>query len=528
MLAVRAMSGELQSLQFISPSGEKRFLTGGRVSGGYFGLGTPEGTVCIAEGYATAASIHEATGHAVAVAFNAGNLAPVARALRERFPALRLIVCADDDRSEGNPGLTQAHAAAEAVGGLLAIPDFGNKRPAKASNFNDLARHRGREAVREAIARAAPAHVDSFPVAYRRLSNIAGRPVRWLWPGRIARGKVSLIAGNPGTGKSQLAAALAAIVTRGAPWPVEGSPCSPGNVVILSAEDDAEDTLRPRLEAAGAELARVYILDAVWDTGKRHHTRRPFNLATDLGRLGALLTRLTEVALVVIDPVSAYLGGTDSHRYAEVRALLAPLGELAAKHATAIVCISHLAKASYGQALMKITGSVAFVAAARAGFLVLRDPDDPARRLFLPVKNNLGDDRTGYAFRLEAHTLPDGIETSRIAWEPDVVTMSADEAMAASDEEEGSALADAKGFLRMLLAEGPVPAKQVRREADEAGHAWTTVRRAQVALGDEAIRRGGLGKAGVWVWQLREAPGKHPGTVGSDEPAQEPEESVTL
>ncbi len=180
VLPVRSTSGELHSLQFISPSGEKRFLTGGRVSGGYFSIGKPEGAVCIAEGFATAASIHEATGHAVAVAFNAGNLAPVAQALRTQFPELRVILCADDDRSEGNPGLTHAREAAKNVGGLLAIPDFGNKRPARASDFTDLARHRGPEAVREAIARAAPADEAHFPVAFRRLSDVPGRPIRWL------------------------------------------------------------------------------------------------------------------------------------------------------------------------------------------------------------------------------------------------------------------------------------------------------------------------------------------------------------
>ena len=113
--------------------------------------------MCIAEGYATGASIHEATGAAVAVAFHAGNLVPVARALRTKFPDLRLIVCADDDvNTPGNPGLAKANEAAQAVGALLAIPDFGGHRPDGATDFNDLHRQTGREAVRAAIARAMP------------------------------------------------------------------------------------------------------------------------------------------------------------------------------------------------------------------------------------------------------------------------------------------------------------------------------------------------------------------------------------
>jgi putative DNA primase/helicase len=155
---------ELHSLQFIAGDGGKKFLTGGRVRGCYFPIGKPDGVLCIAEGYATGASIHEATCYAVAVAFNAGNLMPVARALRQKFPDLRLIVCADDDAmTDGNPGLSKAREAAQAVGGLLALPDFGPQRPAGATDFNDLHRHAGPDAVCACIERAA--QVESMTVA---------------------------------------------------------------------------------------------------------------------------------------------------------------------------------------------------------------------------------------------------------------------------------------------------------------------------------------------------------------------------
>jgi putative DNA primase/helicase len=155
-LAVPMRDGaDLHSLQFIGPEGDKRFLSGGRVSGCYLLIGKLDGTLCIVEGYATGASIHEAAGCAVAVAFNAGNLLPVARALRANFPNLRLIVCADDDASTpGNPGLSKAREAAQAMGALLAVPDFGKNRPDGATDFNDLHRHAGFEAVRAGIERA--------------------------------------------------------------------------------------------------------------------------------------------------------------------------------------------------------------------------------------------------------------------------------------------------------------------------------------------------------------------------------------
>jgi phage/plasmid primase-like uncharacterized protein len=144
---------ELHSLQFISGEGEKRFLTGGRVSGCYFHfpIGKPNGVLCIAEGYATAASIHEATGYAVAVAFNAGNLKPVAETLRGQYPEARIIVCADNDQwTEGNPGCTKAEEAASAVCGQLAVPEF-QDTSSRPTDFNDLVRLEGPEAVNRCI-----------------------------------------------------------------------------------------------------------------------------------------------------------------------------------------------------------------------------------------------------------------------------------------------------------------------------------------------------------------------------------------
>lgn len=152
--------GVLHSLQFIGVDGSKRFLSGGRVAGCYLSIGNTQGAaaLCIAEGFATGATIHEATGYPVAVAFNAGNLLAVANAMREKFPSLPMIVCADDDRATpGNPGLTKATEAAQSIGGKLAIPDFGTDRPDGVTDFNDMAAHCGMEAVVRAMTSAAAA-----------------------------------------------------------------------------------------------------------------------------------------------------------------------------------------------------------------------------------------------------------------------------------------------------------------------------------------------------------------------------------
>jgi energy-coupling factor transporter ATP-binding protein EcfA2 len=342
----------------------------------------------------------------------------------------------------------------------------------------------------------------TLPVA-RRLADVEAKPIRWLWPGRIARGKVSMLAGHPGLGKSQVTASLAAIVSTGGRWPVDGTPCERGSALILSAEDDPADTIRPRLEAAGADLNRCHVLEAAWAgyDARGEVVSRPFSLETDLGQLEALLDHLGDVALVVIDPISAYLGATDSHRNSEVRGLLAPLSVLAGRHGAAVVCVNHLNQTGGSDALLRVVGSIAFTAAARAAYLVAEDAERPERRLFLPLKNNLAEGGTGLAFRVEGHQLPGGIDTSRVSWDSEPVTMTANEALrtAAEAGEERSAVRDAKEFLEELLADGSLPSKQVRSEADQAGLTWATVRRAQQALGVVVAKEG---MKGPWTWQL--------------------------
>lgn len=338
-------------------------------------------------------------------------------------------------------------------------------------------------------------------IAYRCVADIEAQPIRWLWPGRIPRGKVSMIVGHAGLGKSQATDSLAAIASTGGTWPVDRTQCERGNVIILSAEDDAADTTRPRLEAAGADLSRVYVLDAVREETEGGETReRTFNLATDVTRLGALFAKLQDVALLVIDPVSAYLGNTDSHKNADVRSMLAPLAELAARHGVAVVCVSHLNKNSGTEALLRVQGSIAFGAAARAVWGVARDKGNPARRLFLPLKNNLGADESGLAFAVEGFVLHSGIETSRVVWEGVPVTVTAEEAFAPDmDREERSAVDDAQSFLASVLADGPMQAKRVYAEGREAGYSERTLRRAQKALGIEAVKEG---MREGWQWRL--------------------------
>ena len=346
-------------------------------------------------------------------------------------------------------------------------------------------------------------------VIYQRLSDVKARPIDWLWPGRIARGKFSIIVGNAGLGKSQVCASLAAITSKGGFWPVDRTEAYQGAVIILSAEDDAEDTIRPRLEAAGANLDNIYILHAIKAEDENgEEFKRSFNLSADTARLGALMAQIASegvpVALVIIDPISAYLGNADSHNNAEVRALLSPLQDLAAAHRCAMLGVSHLTKAQGIDALLRLQGSVAFGAAARAVWGITKDKDNPQRRLMLPLKNNLGVDDSGFAYSLQSFVLEGSappIGTSHVLWEADKITISADEAFAggAKDYSEHSQLEDAKAFLRDFLANGPQRVSNIEKEAKLAGISPTTLRRAKTELHAVAAKQN---FDGPWEWHI--------------------------
>jgi putative DNA primase/helicase len=346
-----------------------------------------------------------------------------------------------------------------------------------------------------------------------KLADVQPEQVQWLWPGRIALGKLTLIAGEPGLGKSFLTLDIAARVSRGRFWPddppgeppacagvSDGRPWPPppaplGSVVLLSAEDDVADTIRPRLDAAGADVEKIIAIQGMEFHGrdKDKQKERAFSLEYDLPALEKAITSLPDCKLVVIDPVSAYCGRVDSHNNAETRGLLAPLTALAAKHKVAVLIVTHLNKNAGSKALHRFIGSIAFVAAARTAWLVAADKQHPARRLLLPVKNNLTVDRGGLAY---------GIVEGALAWERGPVSMTADDAIGEDRRQDGhTERDDAADWLRELLADGEVPQKEVKEAAKDNGYAWATVRRAKTKLGIKP-KKEGFGKEARWLWRL--------------------------
>lgn len=341
------------------------------------------------------------------------------------------------------------------------------------------------------------------------VSSVLPERVRWLWQARIAVGKLNIIEGDPGLGKSTITLDLAARISTGSPMP-DGSPAldGPRTVLLLSAEDGIADTIRPRLAAAGADLERVLVLDSIEERTERGPEERPVVLPDDLEIIEEIVVKYG-VALVVIDPVAAFISGrVDSHKDADIRRALMPISKMAERTGAAVLVVRHLTKAGGANAVYRGGGSIGIIGAARAGLLVAPDPEDPSRNVVAVVKSNLAAKPTALAYRVVGDELHD---CARIVWEGPT-RHSANDLLATPrteddvDVEETSALAGAEQFLRDVLADGDLWVKEVKDEAKAAEVKWRTVERAKNRLGVEAVKVGRPGDTDQgWKWHLPKA-----------------------
>jgi hypothetical protein len=325
------------------------------------------------------------------------------------------------------------------------------------------------------------------------VADVDREPVRWLWPERIPLGKVTVLDGDPGTGKSTLTLTIAAKVTTASPFP-DGARPEVGDVILLSAEDDIGDTIRPRLEAAGADLTRCWVLPDV--QAEPDGPPRPPELPADLDALEGMV-KDKQAALVVIDPIAAFLSGTvDMHRDQDVRRALAPLAYMAARTGTAVVIVRHMNKGQ-GSALYRGSGSIGIVGAARAGLLVAPDPDDEGRRVLALTKSNLAKMPQALAYRLVDD---ERYSCARVVWDG-VTSHTATDLLRPPDPDAAPQQAEAVEILREILGDGPMLARNVERFAAQAGIAKTTLHRARKSLG-VITRREGFGPGSYYVWSM--------------------------
>ena len=358
----------------------------------------------------------------------------------------------------------------------------------------------------------------------RCLADLPEQPQEWLWPGRIPCGSLTLLCGDEGRGKSLVTLDVAARVSAGLPWPHDGAPSPPADVLIFAAEDSLGRTIRSRLFAAGADLNRIhYIATTHWshepsspaaacrlsaslDTPFGAITHSPFaSLQRDVRHLKAALEALPDCRLVVIDPFPAYL---DVDLYfdqpEEVRCNLAPLTALADRSNAAVLAVVQREQYARLQSGRKRSGLRTLASMSRAAYLIDRATDGPYRHVLLPVKNNLGDAATAAPFNVRE--APNG--AALIDWSPEPLLLSRDRVVAIPNNDEprrGAEIERAVAWLAHQLADGPVPSQDLLAHAIAIGISERCLSRARAKLGVQATHDRAIG--GRWLCCL---PSKNP------------------
>lgn len=343
-----------------------------------------------------------------------------------------------------------------------------------------------------------PKELEIWKPVITCMEDVLEEDVLWLWPGYIALRKACLIEGDPSHGKTWLTLAIAAAVSRGWPLPdpitgrcVQVTDREPRNVIYMTAEDGLGDTIKPRLVNLGADCSRIFIIE-----GQRQGDAEmePVGMA-DLDILRQAMKEI-KPALVILDPLQAFLGsGVDMHRANEVRPLMAGMMRLAEESSCAVAIVRHLNKGSGGKVAYRGMGSIDFAASARTVLLVGRDPDDPARRVIIPTKCNLGVEGVPTTFILTPETGFEWAGKSDITAEELLNPEPKDDGGDQSREQ--NRLYEAVDFLENILANGKQLTKDVKKEQKALDISDATLRRARENIGVEAVKVGS-----DWYWML--------------------------
>lgn len=327
--------------------------------------------------------------------------------------------------------------------------------------------------------------------------NITPQPVAWLWEYWLAQGKLHVLAGAPGQGKTTIALALCATVTVGGRWP-DGSRCTPGNVLIWSGEDDPADTLIPRLIAMRGDPNRVYFVEGVATNGEV----RTFDPAREMAQMLGAIEKIGGIQLLIVDPIVSAVTG-DSHKNTEVRRALQPLVDLAATCNCAVLGISHFSKGGQGQdPTQRVVGSVAFGAVSRVVMVAakVKSDDGTDRRIFARSKSNIGPDDGGFEYHIQQTEVIPGIQASYIAWGA-AVAGTARELLTDPDDGDGTSDAtDAAELLRAeLYTDSWASSETASKPLKDAGFSKKQIWSASKKLN---VGRKKDGMAGGWLWRL--------------------------
>jgi putative DNA primase/helicase len=330
--------------------------------------------------------------------------------------------------------------------------------------------------------------------------DVSSREVDWLWAGRVPLGMITMFAGDPKLGKSYVTLAVAAAVSRGLPLPLDELPSRPGSVILMSAEDDPARTIIPRLNAAGADLLKIHILESVILANGSESLP---SLRADVDAITEATNGLGDCRLIVVDPVSAYLNGVDDNRNTALRGVLTPLKTLAERLGVAVVLVSHLTKGASANSKHRVMGSIAYVGACRANHLFVADPHDPTGRRVLLLDN--GGNLAATAPTL-AYVIEDRGSGPKVEWADEPVPITVGEALKPEctrvlDEDHTAERLECDDWLRTFLNGGFRSTMDVFKDGFEAGFSKDQLKRAKYRIGAVG-RREGYGGNGQWIWGL--------------------------
>ena len=508
----------LCNIQFIQADGAKKFKTGAKKKGAYFAFGaTDTKAVVICEGFATGASIAQATGHTVVVAFDAGNLLPVAQRIKSNLPdGWRLIIAGDNDAFKPtNTGKDKATACAVAVGADVVIPDFtGCEITNEPTDFNDLHALAGLEAVKSQINGAqvlsddvieavqaqtvqnAPQPEYGRSVSLVCATDITPEPILWAWRNWLPLGKLTVLAGAGGTGKTTLAIAIATAITKGARMP-DKSPCEAhGNVLMWSSEDDPADTLIPRFIASGADLSKVHIINGA--VNNMNGEVSAFDPARDIPLLELAVAKIGGATLLIIDPIVQAVAG-DANKANEVRRSLQSIVDFAMKNDVAVIGITHFTKGSKGTSpTERVLGSGAFTALARMVWVTSKSEDN--KRVLARSKSNIAPDDGGFEYDIETLEIENGITTSRVLWGAYIEGSAREILNDVETFETDSEAPESEQFLIKLLGNDELLVDDIKAQCLGAGVSFNTIRKAGLKLG--VVKNRTPHFQGKWTWKM--------------------------
>jgi hypothetical protein len=340
------------------------------------------------------------------------------------------------------------------------------------------------------------------------MDDLEEQTIEWLWKGRFAIGKLSIVSGIPGLGKSYATLSMAALISRGQAFPDTPDIVNPvGDVLLIGAEDGWRDTVKPRLRLANADQSRIQVTTTVTRRGKENQW---LNLESDLPLIEEWLTDHEEARMITLDPLNAYLGETDGNSDVGIRAVLTPLAALAEKHQVCIICIVHCGKAEGRASAQKVLGSTGYVGVARTLFEVLREPESAQsqptgvtqsqatsaqRRVLASAKANVGNNgKLSIGFELIPE--PDG-DHCFVVWDEKSAELDADDIRGQEENSKAPRRKKSEEFLRAILADGPIPAAEAQAKAEAKGLKERTLKTAKSKLGVISQKVGER-----WYWSL--------------------------